>query len=64
MKNPKRGGQVILMWRAHGFKVLLQKSSNALPYSYWALILSGVPHKGWARLSFGPMDIDPLGPLV
>ena len=27
-------------------------------------ILSGVPHKGWAHLSFGPMDTDPLGPLV
>ena len=34
LKNPKRGGQVILMWRAHGFKVLLQESSNALPYPY------------------------------
>ena len=46
------------MWRAHGFKVLLQESSNALPYSYWALTSSGVPHKGWARLSFGPMDTE------
>ena len=64
MRNPKRGGQVILMWRAHGFKALLQESSNALPYPYWALTSSGVPHKGWACLSFGPMDTDPLGPLV
>ena len=52
------------MWRVHGFKVLLQESSNALPYSYWALTSLGVPHKGWARLSLGPMDTDPLGLLV
>ena len=64
LRNPKRGGQVIFMWRAHGFKALLQESSNALPYSYWALTSSGVPHKGWAHLSFGLMDTDPLGPLV
>ena len=37
LRNPKRGGQVIILWKAHGFKVLLQESSNALPYSYWAL---------------------------
>ena len=54
LRNPKRGGQVILPWRAHGFKMLLQESSNALPYYYWALILSRVLHKGQARPSFGP----------
>ena len=64
MRNPKCGGQVILMWRAHGFKALLQESSNAFPYSYWALTSLRVPHRGWARLSFGPMDTDLSGPLV
>ena len=53
-RNPKRGGQVILLWKVHGLKVFSQDSSNALPYSYWALILSGVPHKGLAQLSLGP----------
>ena len=53
-RNPKRGGQVILREESAVFKVFLQDFSNALPYSNWALISSGVPHKGWARLSFGP----------
>ena len=38
LRNPKRGGQVIPPWRTLCFKVLLQESSNTLPYSYWVLI--------------------------
>ena len=53
-RNPKRGGQVIHREESAVFKVFLQYFSNTLPYSYWALISSGIPHKEWARLSFGP----------
>ena len=53
-RNPKRGGQVILHEESAIFKAFLQDFSSVLPYSYWALIWSWVPHKRWARLSFGP----------
>ena len=52
-RNPKRGGQVIHREESVVFKVFPQYFSNALPYSYWALISSGIPQGMGSTHSFG-----------